>query len=249
MKTSGNTILITGGGTGIGRGLAEAFAANGNTVIVAGRKRSTLDAVVAANAGITAIELDVADPASIAAVVPALLRNFPGLDAVIHNAGMAKVEHVVDAKVADAEATIATNVLGPIRLTAALLPHLLAQPSATIVTVTSGLAFVPLASSPTYSASKAALHSYTESLRHQLAGTQIGVLEIAPPYVQTELGGPEQATDPRAMPLADFIAETMAIITGGATSEVIVEQCRPLRDAEAKGQYAATFAGVNSMFG
>ncbi len=249
MKTSGNTILITGGGSGIGRGLAEAFAANGNTVIVAGRRRSALDDVVAAHPGITAIELDVADPASIAAVVPALLRDFPALDAVINNAGIARVEKLVDGDVTDAEATIATNVLGPIRLTAALLPHLLAQPSATILNVTSGLAFVPLASSPTYSATKAMLHSYSESLREQLKATSIEVLEIAPPYVQTELGGPQQATDPHAMPLPEFIAETMAIITGGATGEVIVDRCRPLRDAEATGTYAATFAMVNTMFG
>ncbi len=93
------------------------------------------------------------------------------------------------------------------------------------------------------------MHSYSESLREQLKATSIEVLEIAPPYVQTELGGPQQATDPMAMPLAEFIAETMKIITGGATGEVVVDRCRPLRDAEAKGAYAATFAAVNAMHG
>ncbi len=249
MQTSGNTILITGGGSGIGRGLAEAFAADGNIVVVAGRRRSALDAVVAANPGISAIELDVAAPASIAAAVPALLRDHPRLNAVIHNAGIMRVETLTAPMVEDAEATIATNLLGPIRLTAALLPHLLRQPAATIITVSSGLAFVPMAPTPTYCATKAAIHSYSETLREQLKASSVAVLEIVPPYVQTELMGPGQAHDNRAMPLADFIAETMAIIRGGATGEIVVDRCRPLRDAERTGTYDAAFARLNGMFG
>ncbi len=248
MQTSGNTILITGGGSGIGRGLAEAFAADGNTVIIAGRRKTALDTVVAANPGMAAIELDVGDPASIAAAVPALLRDYPALNVVVHNAGIMAIERLTDGKVVDAETIIATNLLGPIRLTAALLPHLLTRPVATIVTVSSGLAFVPLAVTPTYCATKAAIHSYTESLREQLKGTAIGVIEIAPPYVQTELMGPQQAVDERAMPLADFIAETMALIRGGAAGEVIVERCRFLRDAEKTGTYDQAFAATNGLF-
>ena len=248
MQTSGNTILITGGGSGIGRGLAEALAADGNTVIIAGRRRAALDAVIAANPGMAAVELDVADPASIAAAVPALLRDHPALNVVVHNAGTMAIERVADGKVAEAETIVATNLLGPIRLTAALLPHLLAQPAATIVTVSSGLAFVPLAATPTYCATKAAIHSYSQSLRQQLKDTAIDVLEIAPPYVQTELMGPQQAADPRAMPLADFIAETMAIIRGGATGEVIVDRCRFLRDAEGEGRYEQAFTATNGLF-
>lgn len=248
MQTSGNTILITGGGSGIGRGLAEAFAAAGNTVIIAGRRRPALDAVVAVNPGMAAIALDVGDPASIAAAVPALLRDYPGLNAVVHNAGIMRVETLSDPDRADAEATVATNLLGPIRLTAALLPHLLAQPAATIVTVSSGLAFVPMAPTPTYCATKAAIHSYSVTLREQLKATPVEVLEIAPPYVQTELMSADQAHDARAMPLADFIAETMAIIRGGATAEVVVDRCRPLRDAEKNGTYDQMFAMTNGMF-
>lgn len=248
MQISGNTILITGGGSGIGRGLAEAFAADGNTVIIAGRTRSKLDAVVAANPGMTAIELDIGDPASIAAAVPVLLRDHPALDVVVHNAGIMAMERVSEAQVAEAEAIVATNLLGPIRLTAALLPHLLGKPAATIVTVSSGLAFVPLAVTPTYCATKAAIHSYSQSLREQLKATTVDVLEIAPPYVQTELLGPEQASDERAMPLADFISETMAIIRRGAKGEVVVERCKFLRNAEANGTYAEAFAATNGLF-
>ena len=248
MQTSGNTILITGGGSGIGRGLAEAFAADGNTVIVAGRRKSALDTVVAANPGMAAIELDVGDPASIAAAAAGLVRDYPALNVVVHNAGIMAIEKLADGEVADAERIVATNLLGPIRLTAALLPHLLQQPAATIVTVSSGLAFVPLAATATYCATKAAIHSYSQSLRQQLRDTSVDVLEIAPPYVQTELMGPDQAVDPRAMPLADFIAETMAIIRGGATGEVVVDRCRFLRDAEKDGRYDAAFTATNGLF-
>lgn len=248
MQTSGNTILITGGGSGIGRGLAEAFAADGNTVIIAGRRKAMLDAVVTANPGMAAIELDVGDPASIAAVVPALLRDHPALNVVVHNAGTMVIERVANGRVGDAETMVATNLLGPIRLTAALLPHLLEQPAATIVTVSSGLAFVPLAVTPTYCATKAAIHSYSQSLREQLKGTAVAVVEIAPPYVQTELMGPDQAVDERAMPLAEFIAETMTIIRGGAADEVIVERCRFMRDAAQNGSYDQVFTAVNGLF-
>ncbi len=248
MRTSDNTILITGGGSGIGRGLAEAFAADGNRVIVAGRRKAMLDAVVETNPGMTAVELDVADPASIAAVVPALLRDHPDLNVVVHNAGIMRVEKVADAKLTDAEATVATNLLGPIRLTAALLPHLLTRPAATIVTVSSGLAFVPMTATPTYCATKAAIHSYSETLREQLKTTSVEVLEIAPPYVQTELMSPDQASDPHAMPLTDFITETMALIRGGAKDEVIVARCMPMRTAEADGTYDDMFAARAAMF-
>ena len=149
-------------------------------------------------------------------------------------------------KVADAEATMATNLLGPIRLTAALLPTLLAQPHAAILTVSSGLAFVPLAMTPAYCATKAAIHSYTQSLRYQLKDTAVQVIELVPPYVQTELMGEHQATDPNAMPLADFIAETMHLLkTRPDADEVLVERVKPLRFAEANGNYDAFFRQMN----
>ena len=162
MKTTGNTILITGGGSGIGRGLAEAFHKLGNQVIVSGRKQHTLDAVVAANPGVRALTVDMADASSVREFAARLVGEFPALNVAILNAGIMRSEDVLDpsSPLADAEETIATNLLGPIRLTAALLPHLQKQADAAVMTVSSGLAFTPIALTPTYCATKAAIHSY-----------------------------------------------------------------------------------------
>jgi uncharacterized oxidoreductase len=249
MKTSGNTILITGGGSGIGRGLAESFHARGNRVIIAGRRQSALDEVTRANPGMASLVLDVENPAAIRDFAARLTKEHPALNVVVHNAGIMRLENLTapNFNVADAEATITTNLLGPIRLNAALLPHLMKQPAATIMTVTSGLAFIPLAGFPTYNATKAAVHSYTESLRFQLRNTKVEVIELPPPYVQTELTGPNQAADPRAMPLKDFIAEVMQLLSVTPTpSEILVEHVKPLRFA-AKGDYAAFFKSFNEQ--
>jgi uncharacterized oxidoreductase len=249
MKTSGNTILVTGGGTGIGRALAEAFHARGNRVIIAGRRPAVLDEVVRANPGMAALTLDIEDQAAIRAFAAQLTAQFPTLNAVVHNAGIMRPEALLaDDFLADAEAQVATNFLGPIRLTAALLPHLLRQPDATILTVTSGLAYIPLALFPTYCATKAALHSYTESLRYQLRETKAEVIELPPPYVQTELTGVHQAADPSAMPLKDYIAETMRLLATTPTpAEILVERVKPLRFA-AQGDYNGFFQTLNDAF-
>ena len=250
MKISRNTILVTGGGSGIGRALAEAFHARGNRVIIAGRRSAMLEEVVRANPGITALILDIEDPAAIRAFAAQLTAQFPALNVVIHNAGIMRPENLHDAPAAlsDAEAQIATNLLGPIRLTAALLPHLLRQTDATIMTVTSGLAFVPLALFPTYCATKAALHSYTESLRFQLRDSKVEVIELPPPYVQTELTGTHQASDPHAMPLKDYIAETMQLLATTPTpAEILVERVKPLRFA-GQGDYAGFVETLNEAF-
>jgi len=249
MNISGNTILITGGGSGIGRALAEALHARGNKVIVAGRREAVLGAVTTANPGMESMLLDIQDKADIEAFARQVVERFPKLDAVLNNAGIMKPENVPAAdNLAIAEETIATNLLGPIRLTTALLPHLLKQPRATVLTVSSGLAFVPLAATPTYSATKAAIHSWSIGLREQLKSTSVEVVEIAPPYVQTELLGPHQAVDPAAMPLAEFISEVMTILeTQPEANEVIVERCKPLRHAEANGQFAQVFAALNAQ--
>lgn len=247
MDTTGNTILVTGGASGIGRALAEAFHARGDTVIIAGRRRAALDAVVAANPGMAAMELDITDPAAVIAFAERLVAEHPRLDAVLHNAGIMRPEPLAAAPawLADAEAMIDTNLLGPIRLSAALLPHLLARPKATILTVTSGLAFVPATGFPTYSATKAALHAWTRTLRRQLADTAVEVIEIAPPYVQTELTGAHQATDPRAMPLADYVAEVMSLLERRPTPpEIIVERCKPLRFAREDGTFDQIFEAL-----
>jgi uncharacterized oxidoreductase len=250
MKTTGNTILITGGGSGIGRGLAEAFHKLGNKVIIAGRRKQVLDETVAANPGMASAILDIEDAPSIRTFAAKLTADFPALNVVINNAGIMRPENFLtqSADVADAEATITTNLLGPIRLTAALLPHLLKQPHATIMTVASGLAFVPMAITPTYNATKAAIHSYTQALRYQLKSTNVEVLELVPPYVQTELMGAGQAADPRAMPLKDYVAETIDIIkTRPNAAEIIVERVKPLRFAASNGQekYDAFFQQFN----
>ncbi|MDP9038243.1 MAG: SDR family NAD(P)-dependent oxidoreductase [Acidobacteriota bacterium] len=243
MNLTGNTILITGGGSGIGRALAEAFHALGNQVIIAGRRQALLDQTASANPGMKAVLLNVEDPESIADATAKLLNHFPGLNVLINNAGIMRPEDIRRGEVEAAEATVLTNLLGPIRVTAALLPHLLEQPSATVVTVTSGLAFIPLALTPTYSATKAALHSYTMSLRYQLKDTGVRVVELAPPWVATELMG-AVPDDPRAMPLKDFIAEAMQLLATPA-DEVLVERVKPLRNAAAEGREHAFFQQFN----
>ncbi|KEQ05007.1 SDR family oxidoreductase [Pseudorhizobium pelagicum] len=244
MQTTGNTILITGGGSGIGRALAEAFHQLGNQVIISGRRQEALAEVTAANPGMAALTVDMMDADSIKAFADEATTQHPGINVVIHNAGIMKRETLADAPdfLATAEDTIATNLLGPIRLTAALLPHLLKQKDAAILTVSSGLAFVPMAATPTYSATKAAIHSYSMGLRRQLAETPVQVIEIVPPYVQTTLMGDRQANDPTAMPLTDFITEVMDILTNQPDAqEVVVERCKPLR-------YAAETGNLDKMF-
>jgi uncharacterized oxidoreductase len=251
MITTGNTILITGGGSGIGRGLAEAFHKLGNHVIIAGRRKQVLDETVAANPGMSSAVLDIENAASIRAFAAKLIADFPALNAVIHNAGIMRPEKLLapPEELTDAEAIITTNLLGPIRLTAALLPHLQKQPHAAILTVSSGLAFIPMALVPTYNATKAAIHSWSQSLRYQLKSTSVEVIEIVPPYVQTELMGSAQAADPRAMPLKDFIAETIELLKNQpSATEILVERVKPLRFAELNGteKYAAFFQQFNS---
>jgi uncharacterized oxidoreductase len=250
MNITGNTILITGGGSGIGRGLAEAFHKLGNKVIIAGRRKQVLDDTTAANPGMASIVLNIEDPADIRKVATQLATDHPTLNAVIHNAGIMRSENLLtqQPEIADTEATIATNLLGPLRLTAALLPQLQKQPHAAILTITSGLAFIPRADTPTYCATKAAIHSWSQSLRYQLKSTNIQVIEIVPPYVQTELMGSAQAADPRAMPLKEFLDETINLIKAQPNAtEILVERVKPLRFAEHNGveKYTAFFQQFN----
>src|SRR3982074_1758302 len=188
MKTTDNTILITGGGSGIGRGLAEAFHRLGNQVIVAARGKKSLDETTAANPGMKSVTLDVADPKSIQSFAAQVTKEFPTLNVLINNAGIMRPENLLEAPnyLSTAEAIVTTNLLGPIRLTAALLPSLRKQPHAVVMNVSSGLAFMPLAITPTYCATKAALHSWTKSLRYQLRQTPTEVIELIPPYVATD---------------------------------------------------------------
>ncbi|HEV2972422.1 MAG TPA: SDR family NAD(P)-dependent oxidoreductase [Pirellulales bacterium] len=228
MKLTGNTIFITGCGSGIGRGLAEALHKRGNQVIIAGRRKGRLTEVARANPGVRWVELDMEDPASISAVAGRLIAEYPKLNVLINNAGVMQVDDVsapIDEKML--VTTLTTNVMGPIRMTGALIEHLKRQDDAAVINTSSGLGFVPLAMTAVYSATKAALHSYTLSLRYKLKGTQVKALEIAPPWVQTDLLGSNN--EPRAMPLAEFIEETMRIL-GTDAEEVLVERAKPLRN-------------------
>ena len=246
MKLKPRTILITGGGTGIGRGLAASFHALGNQVIITGRRKQFLDQTTAAHPGMASYLLDVQDPKAIRAFATRIAQDFPGLDVLVNNAGIMRAENLLaqPEDLGDMEAIIATNLLGPLRLTAALLPLLRRKPQSTIINVSSGLAFLPMVTTPAYCATKAALHSYTQSLRYQLQGTGVEVLELIPPYVATDLM--DGADDPRAMPLADFIKEVMAILTRvPEVTEICVENVKPLRFAAESGKFDAVFKGFN----
>jgi uncharacterized oxidoreductase len=246
MKVCDNHILITGGGSGIGRGLAEAFHALGNQVIIAGRRKQVLDETTQAHPGMASYVVDLQNPAAARDFATQIARDFPALNVLINNAGIMRAENLLAQPddLADMEAIVATNLLGPIRLTAALLPLLRRQAHSVIMNVSSGLAFVPLAMTPTYCATKAALHAYTQSLRYQLKGSAIEVMELVPPYVATDLMN--GAADPRAMPLGAFIAEVMDLIQAHPeATEICVENVKRLRFAAETGKYEAVFQGFN----
>jgi len=245
MILTGNTIFITGGGSGIGRGLAEALHKGGNHIIISGRRKSHLEATTKANPGMASVELDLQDPKSIASVAKKLIAQYPKLNVLINNAGVMQIDDVstaIDEKLLVTALT--TNVMGPIRLTGALIEHLKRQDDAAVINNSSVLGFVPLAMTAVYSATKAALHSYTLSLRYKLKGTPVKVLEIAPPWVQTDLLGSNN--EPRAMPLAEFIEETMRVL-GTDADEVLVERAKPLRN-NAGTHEAALVTQFNDAF-
>jgi uncharacterized oxidoreductase len=236
MKLTGNTIFITGGGSGIGRGLAEAFHQRGNQVIISGRRASHLKATTDANPGMAAIELDITDPASIAAAAERLIRDYPALNVLINNAGIMQIDNAAG-QIDDAllTSTLTTNLAGPIRMTSALVEHLKTKDDAVIAHVSSVLGFVPMAVAAVYSATKAALHSYALAQRYLLKDTNVRVLEIAPPWVRTDLLNSSE--EERAMPLAQFIEETMAAFATGA-DEILVEKARPMRANPGPGEHA-----------
>jgi uncharacterized oxidoreductase len=245
MNLTENTILITGGNAGIGQGLAEALHRAGNQVIISGRNEATLKETVAANPGMAYEVADMQDASAIAEFAKKIVSKHPALNILVNNAGIMIGEDLLagSSNLADAEAMIATNLLGPIRLTTALLPHLLNQPAATVMTVSSGLAFVPLAHTAAYSATKAAIHSYSQSLRYQLRNTSVEVLELAPPAVATDLM-PGSRANPNAMPLDAYISEVMELLKT-AKAEILVERVKPLRNAESSGTYEKVFGMLN----
>ena len=213
-----DTVFITGGTSGIGEGLARAFHARGATVIVSGRDPAALARLAAAVPGIEAVRLDVTDAAAVAACAADLGARFPGLSTVISNAG---VQRVLDFRgepptPGELDLEVDTNLKGLLYVAAAFLPVLRRQPAARLVHVGSGLAFVPLVQAPVYSATKAAVHTFTVSLRAQLRGGPVQVVELIPPVVATNLHRGQARTPPRAMPLDVFVAKAMRALDSGA---------------------------------
>ncbi|WP_029109235.1 SDR family NAD(P)-dependent oxidoreductase [Mycobacterium sp. URHD0025] len=247
MKSTGNTILITGGTSGIGLGLALRLHEAGNSVIVAGRRENLLDEITAAHPGIDALVLDVEDPDSIARARETLTVSQPDLNVLINNAGIMLQESVLDpAGLKTAEKHVMINLLGTIRMTYAFLPQLVSKADAVVMNVTSSLAFVPFPITPTYSATKAALHSFSQSLRIQLAHTGVQVIEVIPPNVRTTLLG--QQDDDQAMPLDEFLSETLELLAENPDAkELVVERARFLRNAEANGSYEDVLAMLSDF--
>ena len=248
MNISGNTVFIPGSTSGIGLALAVELQARGNTVIVGGRRADLLEQIAARHPGIDTVQVDTSDPASIDSAAKEVLARHPDLNVLVAMAGIMRIEdwRRPEGFLASAESVITTNVLGPIRLIAAFIEHLQAQPEATIVTVSSGLAFTPLAVTPSYNASKAAIHMLSESIRLQFADTTVHVVELVPPSVRTSLL-PGQESSEFAMPLYEFVAEALALFeTQPDATEIQVERVKFLRYGEARGDYDQVVATLNA---
>ena len=247
MEITGNTIFIPGATSGIGLALAIALKDKGNTVIVGGRRAALLDDIRAQH-GLEGVEIDTSSPASITSAAESVVAAHPDLNVLVTMAGIMRAEDWTAGDfLVEAESTVITNLLGPIRLIHAFLPHLRSRPSSTIVTVSSGLAHAPLKPFPTYNATKAAIHMLSETLRLQLAATTVDVLELVPPSVATDLL-PGQRESSFAMPLDEFIEEVVALIEGQPdATEIQVERVKFLRYGEARGDYDAVVSALNSL--
>jgi uncharacterized oxidoreductase len=247
MNISGNTIFIPGSTSGIGLAIAIELHNRGNTVIVGGRRSELLEQIAKEHPGIDTVLIDTADAASIGIAAQQVLTRHPDLNVLIAMAGIMRIEdwHSPESFLAAAESVITTNVLGPVRLIAAFIEHLRSRPDATIMTVSSGLAFTPLRVTPSYNASKAAVHMLSESLRLQLSDTNVKIVELVPPAVRTELL-PGQENSEVAMPLNEFVAEVMDLLRAQPDArEIQVERVKFLRYGEARGDYDQVVAVLN----
>ena len=242
MQWTDNTILITGGGSGIGAGLAAALHRAGNQVVIAGRRREALEAVARRHPGIAYVPLDQSDAGAVRAFAEEVVRRHPGLNVLINNAGIVRTEDLRAPDPDVIDEVISTNLIGPLLLTAHLLPALRRRPSSAIVNVTSSLAFVPKAALPTYCAAKAALHSYTESLRFQLRDSPIRVIEVPPPRVYLEA----VPDDGYGVGVEEFVRDVMSLLASRPEAdEVVVDAATLLRFAERRGEYQKVYATVN----
>ena len=248
MKMTGKTVFIPGATSGIGLELAIALQAKGDTVVVGGRRTELLERIRAEHPGISAVQIDISDPASIHTAAQQVLTEHPDVNVLIAMAGIMRVEdwHHPESFLQSAEEIITTNVLGTIRLIANFIEHLQARPEATVITVSSGLAFAPLKVTPSYNASKAAIHMLSETLRLQLADTTVSVKELQPPAVRTDLMPGQQESD-FAMPLKDFVDEVITLLeTQPDANEIQVERVKFLRYGEARGDYDHVVATLNA---
>ncbi|RZS77518.1 short-subunit dehydrogenase involved in D-alanine esterification of teichoic acids [Motilibacter rhizosphaerae] len=235
MKLDRSTVLVVGGTSGIGLGLARRLAAAGSTVVLGGRAPGPVE-------GLETVAVDVTDPASVTRARDEVLAAHPDLDVLVTMSGVMLTEDLRDpGHIAASEQTVATNLLGTIRTVDAFTPHLLQRGAGTIVTVSSGIAFLPFPLMPTYAASKAGVHAYTEALRAQLAGTGVEVAELVPPAVATT---PEQrAANPRALDLDAYLDEVLALLAQEPLPrEILVEAVQMHRWAERDGTYAELVA-------
>ena len=215
MKLKAKTILITGGTSGIGRELAAQLLQRSNTVIVTGRDREKLDATRRLLPGVHVFQSDVSDPGAITTLRDAVLERFPSLDVLVNNAGiMRNLNLNQDRDLIDVTREIETNLCGPVRMVQGFLPHLKNRKEALIVNVSSGLAFIPLPLSPVYCATKAAIHSFSQSLRAQLSDTGVTVIELAPPGVETPLFRGEFADEMRGQKAMDVKVLARKAIAG-----------------------------------
>lgn len=236
MNLTGNTVFITGGDSGIGRALAEAFHQRGNHVIISGRRKGALDETIRANPGMASIELDIQYNGSIQNAVRQLTRDFPALNVLVNNAGI-MLPDSADTVQDDAQlvATVTTNLIGHIRVTSALIEHLKTKPSATIIYNTSVLGFVPMAATSVYSATKAALHSYVLSQRFKLRNSTVRIIELAPPWVRTELMNSLEAE--AAMPLDEFLQQVLQQL-GTDSFEILAGNALQLRSNPGPQEHA-----------
>ena len=229
MKITNRTVLIVGGTSGIGRGLAQRFVDAGNVVVIGCRSPQPQEEL-------ETVQIDVTDVDSILRAREEVLQAHPDLDVVVTMSGVMLVEDLRDpAHFAATETTIATNLLGTIRVIDAFTPHLLRRGSGTIVTVTSGIAFLPFPLMPSYGASKAGVHAYTESLRAQLAGTGVEVVELVPPAVAT---AGQEKINPAALGLDAYLDEVLELLAEQPTPhEILVKGVQMHRWAERDGTY------------
>ncbi|WP_213815489.1 SDR family oxidoreductase [Glaciihabitans sp. dw_435] len=246
MNITGNTIFIPGATSGIGLALALRLKAAGNTVIIGGRRTDLLERL-AAEHGLSTVAIDTTDPSSVLAARDLVVAEHPDLNVLVAMAGIMAFEDIHTAGFLEtAERIVETNILGPLRLVAAFTEQLQGRPDATLVTVSSGLAFTPLAYFPTYNASKAFIHQYSETVRLQFADTSVSVIEIVPPAVQTELvaGG---SSNEHYLPLDAFADEVMSLLEAQPDAhEILVEAVKFLRFSEVENRYAGAIAALHA---